>query len=97
MFIAVEEGKDEDVVALIVGGVDVNEKDGNESTALIKASSGGHDGVVGRLLAAGADVSARNDMNHKANHSEAVRRSVEALKLLDVDAGGAQGKRPLHY
>ena len=51
-------GKKDEVQSFILQGADVNAKDGNGLTALLRAAVGGHKDIVEVLLAHGADVNA---------------------------------------
>ncbi|OQR83454.1 hypothetical protein ACHHYP_14690, partial [Achlya hypogyna] len=55
---AADAGETDVVAQLISAGVDVNMRNSNEQTPLLRAAWHGHDGTVSRLLAAGATVDA---------------------------------------
>jgi ankyrin repeat protein len=63
---ASSEGHPEVVAALVAGGVNVNLKDQDETSALMAASARGHLEVVKEILKAGASVNDQNQDGHTA-------------------------------
>ena len=88
---------DPEVVGLIVQkGMDVNVRDDNRRTFLIKASIEGRDKIVQILLAAGADVNAKDEYEGAAIQWAARNGHAKVFKLL-VDAGAElQAKDEVH-
>ena len=95
-------GQTEEIRALLSehGQVVVNSTDEAGWTALMHASSAGHDDVVRLLLDAGASVHLQNDAQDTALHLAAERGRTETARLL-LEAGSnfmardANGRTPL--
>ncbi len=64
---------------LVEAGVDINNRNDNGATPLMYAASSGKDGVVGRLLARGADTTPETLDGFTALHMAA---TAECLALL---------------
>jgi len=83
IFEAVKIGNLRRVKELIASGVDVNARDGYDSTVLMDASRVGHLDIVNELLTHGADVNARTRINttalmyaSRSGHIEVVRELI---------------------
>jgi ankyrin repeat protein len=80
------QGKEGDFVntinLLIESGADVNAKNRENKTCLIRASNCGFDNIVEALLAHGADVNARDKDNYTALIFACINGNLETVKLL---------------
>ncbi len=82
LLIAAVQGDTEKVEILLKEGADVNSKDNNDRTALIRVSSRGHIDVVKLLLDRGADINARSKTGETALLSASGRGGLDVIKLL---------------
>ena len=99
-FAAAKSGDLESLEQMLVSGVDVNTRDGENDTPLIESARNGHVDLAKLLLSRGADVEARNDARVTALAAASEKGHIEVMKqLLDSGAGvdpkSADGFAPL--
>lgn len=100
-----ERGYARQVASLVDRGSDIEAKDPNHKTPLIKATENGHLEVVRVLLQKGANTAAKAGRyidDGTALHVAARAGHVEIIKLLlefgaDIEAKASRGARPLHW
>lgn len=100
-----ERGYARQVASLVDWGSNIEAKDPNHKTPLIKATENGHLEVVRVLLQKGADTAAKAGRyidDGTALHVAARAGHVEIIKLLlefgaDIEAKASRGARPLHW
>ncbi|ROT81850.1 ankyrin repeat protein [Penaeus vannamei] len=102
LHVAAEEGHEEIVKMLILGGVDVNGKNEKGSTPLHFAAQEGHEAAAEELIVKGADVNAKDEDGYTPLHLAAFnghRAMVEMLigKGAEPNAKGNGGSTPLHF
>lgn len=99
---AAQAGETQSVRHLLAGAApDPNAADGTGRTALMHAVEGGHDEIVGMLLAAGAIVDRQNQSGETALHLAARHGRTAAARLLlhagaDFGLRDAEGRTPLY-
>ena len=99
LFLAVSEGDQKSVEALLAQGADVNAEDNCGRTPLHKAAAMGHLATVDSLLAAGAEVDARDCCGSTPLHKAAERGQEAVVVLLlfhgaEGDVTNTNGKTP---
>lgn len=100
-----ERGHARQVASLVDWGSNIEAKDPNHKTPLIKATENGHLEVVRVLLQKGANTAAKAGRyidDGTALHVAARAGHVEIIKLLlefgaDIEAKASRGARPLHW
>jgi ankyrin repeat protein len=102
LFNAAETGDLTDLELIVARIPDVNPRNDNNDTPLIKASCAGFAPVVKALLAKGADIDATNDGKNTALICAASNGNPEIVRMLlsagaNVNIKNAEGKSPLGF